>query len=579
MAMEQGGHETDEVRSKVCEKDLEENISKGKNSEQLFEDEGNIDKSIVINTEDDMGSTRSVDAEEQQARICTRKGVQVNLENARKKTKKAGMAVESRINRIDELLREQCSDIVKLTASKDGLQMDMDDFKRFNEKLSDLLLLSLSDYNSNIEDQVYFERIREKYLECCADVKTRIGDLTQERLEMLSQKASNSVTSRMSRLSRASYVSSKQAAANAAALKEKMLSLKRKQIIERQQEELKHQQEELKHHQRELEHHQRELEWQVEQEQLQGEINAAEVLHQTLLGDTMLLSSNTQPTSNTLHENTTEVSQLPTITKDMNTGTSSDMTTPSNPITPLNPTTPPSPTTPLNPITPPNPTTPSTPTTPSSPTTTLDSTKPAFTPVNAYTQPVNHLHPTTTSPLEQMQRETFEIQRQQVELMKKMCLPTPPVFSGNILAYPKWMLAFDALIDDEAVNPAHKLYYLGEYTSGQAQKMIDGLLGLQSDDAYKRARQILQERFGDPYKIYQAYNERLKSWPVCSKASELQEFSDFLVTVQETMKTVKHLKDFDTFSAIQDLVVRLPPYGYTVRKRLSLVKESMILTT
>ena len=100
MAMDRGGHETDEVRSKVCEKDFEENISKGKNSEQLFEDEGNIDKSIVINTEDDMGSTRSVDAEEQQARICTRKGVQVNLENARKKTKKAGMAVESRINRI-----------------------------------------------------------------------------------------------------------------------------------------------------------------------------------------------------------------------------------------------------------------------------------------------------------------------------------------------------------------------------------------------------------------------------------------------------------------------------------------------
>ncbi|CAB4045004.1 Hypothetical predicted protein, partial [Paramuricea clavata] len=171
MAMDPGGNKTDEVRSKVCEKDLEENISKGKNSEQLFEDE----------------------------------------------------------------------------ASKDGLQMDMDDFKRFNEELSDLLLLSLSDYNSNIEDQVYFEGIREKYLECCADVKTRIGDLTQERLEMLSQKTSNSVKSRMSRLSRASSVS-KQAAANAAALKEKMLSLKRKQNIERQQEELKH--------------HQRELEWQ-----------------------------------------------------------------------------------------------------------------------------------------------------------------------------------------------------------------------------------------------------------------------------------------------------------------------------
>ncbi|CAB4028177.1 Hypothetical predicted protein [Paramuricea clavata] len=139
MAMDRGGHETDELRSEVCEKDLNENISKGKKSEELFEDEaeGNLDKSIVINTEDDMGSTRS------------------------------------------------------LTASKDGLQMDMDDFKRFNEELSDLLLLSLSDYNSNIEDQVYFEGIREKYLECCTDVKSKIGDLTQERLETLSQKTSN----------------------------------------------------------------------------------------------------------------------------------------------------------------------------------------------------------------------------------------------------------------------------------------------------------------------------------------------------------------------------------------------------
>jgi hypothetical protein len=52
---------TDEVRSKVCEEDLQENISKEKDSEQLFANEGNIDKPIVINTED-------VGSNEQQAR-------------------------------------------------------------------------------------------------------------------------------------------------------------------------------------------------------------------------------------------------------------------------------------------------------------------------------------------------------------------------------------------------------------------------------------------------------------------------------------------------------------------------------
>ena len=110
------------------------------------------------------------------------------------------------------------------------------------------------------------------------------------------------------------------------------------------------------------------------------------------------------------------------------------------------------------------------------------------------------------------------------------------------------------------MKPGHKLYYLGEYTSGSAQKMINGLLGLQTEDAYKRARKILQDRFGDPYKIYEAYHERLKSWPICSKGAELQELSDFLVSTQETMKTVKYLREFDTFSAIQELVARLPSH-------------------
>ena len=103
------------------------------------------------------------------------------------------------------------------------------------------------------------------------------------------------------------------------------------------------------------------------------------------------------------------------------------------------------------------------------------------------------------------------------------------------------------------MKPGHKLYYLGEYTSGFAQKMIIGLLGLQTEDAYKRARKILQDRFGDPYKIYEAYHERLKSWPICSKSAELQELSDFLVSTQETMKTVRYLREFASFCISQIL--------------------------
>lgn len=110
-----------------------------------------------------------------------------------------------------------------------------------------------------------------------------------------------------------------------------------------------------------------------------------------------------------------------------------------------------------------------------------------------------------------------------------------------------------------------------------------GLLGLQANDAYNRAGTILQERFGDPFKICEAYNEKLNSWPVCTKGHKLQEFSDFLVTIQETMKTVKYLEDFNTFAAIfknwlQDYHHIITRSGYKVQRTLNFQRESMIST-
>ena len=151
-----------------------------------------------------------------------------------------------------------------------------------------------------------------------------------------------------------------------------------------------------------------------------------------------------------------------------------------------------------------------------------------------------------------LQRENTEIQCQQLQLLKKMTLPIgkPPVFSGTIMKYPKLSRAFDALIEEDAVKPSHKLYYLGEYTTGRVQTMISGLLGLQTEDAYHRTRKILKDRFGNPFMVYKGYRQKLRVWPNCSTATELQKFSDFLVMTEETMRKVKYLKEFDNFSAL-----------------------------
>ena len=232
----------------------------------------------VADKQEDQRSVSSLESQGQQARPRTRKAVSASLENLRKKRNRAGEAVKARISRIDQLLLEQCTDIVKLTASKDGLNMDMDNLKRLHNEISDLSMLNSDDEFPN-EDHEYFYRICNNYLDCCADVKTKINDLTQERFEMLTQRShKSSAKSSISKLSKVSSMSSRQAAANAAGLKQRMTSLIRQQELERKKEE--------------LQLLQRELERQGEQERLQGEINAVVAIHDTLVDHPSIPPSN-----------------------------------------------------------------------------------------------------------------------------------------------------------------------------------------------------------------------------------------------------------------------------------------------
>ena len=51
-------------------------------------------------------------------------------------------------------------------------------------------------------------------------------------------------------------------------------------------------------------------------------------------------------------------------------------------------------------------------------------------------------------------------------------------------------MPFEALIEEDS-DPSCKLYYLGQYTGGVALKTINGLFGLRTEDAYGRARRML----------------------------------------------------------------------------------------
>ncbi len=83
------------MHSEVVEKD---SVLKVNDADISVPVEGNVDNTILDNIQDSQGGARGFESEEQQVRRCTRTGVLINLENARKKTKNAGMAVITSIN-------------------------------------------------------------------------------------------------------------------------------------------------------------------------------------------------------------------------------------------------------------------------------------------------------------------------------------------------------------------------------------------------------------------------------------------------------------------------------------------------
>ena len=80
----------------------------------------------------------------------------------------------------------------------------------------------------------------------------------------------------------------------------------------------------------------------------------------------------------------------------------------------------------------------------------------------------------------------------------------PLIFSGNCFDYVAFINAFESLIECQITDPKQRLSYLNQYTAGDAKESIKGLITLDSTNSYEKARKVLKERFGHPYRVAQA---------------------------------------------------------------------------
>ncbi|KAK3891104.1 hypothetical protein Pcinc_004973 [Petrolisthes cinctipes] len=122
--------------------------------------------------------------------------------------------------------------------------------------------------------------------------------------------------------------------------------------------------------------------------------------------------------------------------------------------------------------------------------------------------------------------------------------PQPDVFSGKPESYPMWKASFNTLVGKHNIGYDEKMFYLKQYTAGEAQSAIEALFLYPDRSSYEAALDILEKRFGNPSLVAAAFRKKLENWPKVGERDgrALQRYSDFLAQICVAKRSYKSLE-------------------------------------
>ena len=88
------------------------------------------------------------------------------------------------------------------------------------------------------------------------------------------------------------------------------------------------------------------------------------------------------------------------------------------------------------------------------------------------------------------------------------------IFDGDIMQYQSFIASFELVIESKVESNEEKLYFLEQYTRGPAQALVKSCRYMDPNRGYQNAKKMLQNNYGNEYKIASAYIERALNWPV-----------------------------------------------------------------
>ncbi|CAI5640766.1 unnamed protein product, partial [Oreochromis niloticus] len=146
--------------------------------------------------------------------------------------------------------------------------------------------------------------------------------------------------------------------------------------------------------------------------------------------------------------------------------------------------------------------------------------------------------------------------------MNRLPVPEPATFSGDPLQFTDWKMSFMNLIDRKPLPASEKMFYLKNYLAGEARKAVEGFFYQDSENAYKGAWKVLDDRYGNPFIIQKAFRDKLMRWPKISANDPLalREFADFLKGCSEAITYIKGLAILNDCEENHKLLKKLPEW-------------------
>jgi hypothetical protein len=132
---------------------------------------------------------------------------------------------------------------------------------------------------------------------------------------------------------------------------------------------------------------------------------------------------------------------------------------------------------------------------------------------------------------------------------RKSTLPQQrvPVFEGNPTEYNNFIRAFENIIEAKVANSSERLYYLEQFTAGQARELVKSCHHMAPVRGYQEARALLKRNYGNEYKIAAAYMDKVLKWPELKPEDNvnLHKFSILLVCCGNVMDGNDFMTKFD----------------------------------